>query len=264
MNKLILINILKDTINAYLKNELDTDKFTEIINNQKNVPLTEDKISYNEAEVFAFIFTNIPYYKILTTLTFLNLKLKQIAKTGNLKCIADLIEAYLSDLFNSINARINTEINAHIIELLSLFYRNDKLDKDKVFKLLNRNIINPYSLASMETAEQINYEQETIFSEQKDKTALREKISRANYNKKNSVDRSITKIIERYYDENLYRRFLDELNTIFASYDKPNKEDIDMIKDEIISNLRIAYEKAQKKWNEPKMIDENQLTLNLN
>lgn len=264
MNKITLIKIMEDILDLYLKNELNTDTFNDIVNNQKNSNLTEDAVSYNEAEFISILFKRIPYYRIMTVINDMINKLKLISTKPKQKCNKDLIEAYLSDLFPSIYARLTTEVNTHIGELLTLFYQHDELEYEETIKRLTRNIINPNYLASMDTAEQIDYIQETIFYIDSKKEPLREKISRANFNKRNSVERVTLKTITTYYDEKSYQEFIDALKNILLEYSKTDKEDASILKDELFSQLGTLHIKAQKKWNEPKVVDENQLTLKLN
>lgn len=264
MNKITLLKIIKNVLNLYLKNELNTETYDSIINNEKNSLLTEDSISYNEAEFISILFKKIPYYKIMTFINDIIIKLKSISITSKQKCINDLIEAYLSDLFSSIYARIITEVNTHIGELLTLFYQHSELRYNDTIKRLTRNIINPNYLASMDTAKQIDYVQETIFDIEPKKEPLRETISRANFNKKNNVERTTLKTLTTYYDEKSYQELIEAIKMILLEYSKTNEEDSNILKDELIGQLEILHIKAQKKWNEPKVIDENQLTLKLN
>lgn len=263
MNKITLIKIMENILDLYLKNELNTDTFNDIVNNQKNSNLTEDAVSYNEAEFISILFKRIPYYRIMSVINGIITTLNLISTVSKQKCISDLIEAYLSDLFPSIYARLTTEVNTHIGELLTLFYQHGELKYDDTIKRLTKNIINPNYLASMDTAEQIDYIQETIFYIDSKKEPLREKISRANFNKRNSVERVTLKTLTTYYDENLYQELTESLKDILAEYSKVDKKEASILKDELFSQLGTLHIKAQKKWNEPKPIDENQLTLKL-
>lgn len=264
MNKITLIKIMEDILDLYLKNELNTDTFNDIVNNQKNSNLTEDAVSYNEAEFISILFKRIPYYRIMSVINDIITTLNLISTVSKQKCISDLIEAYLSDLFPSIYARLTTEVNTHIGELLTLFYQHGELKYDDTIKRLTKNIINPNYLASMDAAEQIDYVQETIFDIKPKKEALRETISRSNFNKKSSVERVTLKTLTTYYDEKLYQELTESLKTILQEYSKANEEDSNILRDEIFSQLGTLHIKAQKKWNEPKEVDENQLTLKLN
>lgn len=264
MNKITLLKIIENVLDLYLKNELNTETYNNIINKKINSHLTEDAISYNEAEFISILFKNIPYYRIMPFINDLIAKLKSISITTKQKCLNDLIEAYLSDLFSSIYARLTTEVNTHIGELLTLFYQRNELKYEDTIKRLTRNIINPNYLASMDTAKQIDYVQETIFDIEPKKESLRETISRTNFNKKSSVERTTLKTLATYYDEKSYQELVESIKTVLLEYSKTNEEDANILKDELFGQLGTLHIKAQKKWNEPKVVDENQLTLKLN
>lgn len=263
MNKITLLKIIENVLDLYLKNELNTETYDNIINKKNNSHLNEDAISYNEAKFISILFKYFPYYQILPYLNEIITTMKRISIKPKQKCITDLIEAYLSDLFPSIYARLTTEVNTHISELLILFYQHRELKYEDTIKRLRKNINNPNYIASMDTAEEIDYIQETIFYIDSKKEPLREKISRANFNKRNSVERVTLKTLTTYYDENLYQELTESLKDILAEYSKVDKKEASILKDELFSQLGTLHIKAQKKWNEPKPIDENQLTLKL-
>lgn len=263
MNKITLIRIIEEIINLYLKKELNTENYNNIINSINTSTLTEDTISYNEAKFISILFKYFPYYQILPYLNEIITTMKRISIKPKQKCITDLIEAYLSDLFPSIYARLTTEVNTHISELLILFYQHRELKYEDTIKRLRKNINNPNYIASMDTAEEIEYVQETIFDIPPKKEALREKISRTNFNKKSKIEHITQKNLTTYYDENLYQELIASLKDILAEYSKVDKKEASILKDELFSQLGTLHIKAQKKWNEPKPIDENQLTLKL-
>ncbi len=262
MNKLILINIMKNIISLYLKNELNEETFSQVTNNLEKITATENEIAYNEASFISYLFENITYYKLMSSLNGLIITLNTLDINSKQKCIKDLIEAYLSDLLPIITGRLVTEINAHIQEIIILFYQRDNLPYQDTIKRLKRNIINPSYLASMDTAEQMTYTQETIsnFALPKEET-LRESISRTNFNKKNSIERNTTKLFTNYFNEELYQKLIESLKELIYTYSLENSTDADLLKDELLPILYNLHQKAKKKWNEQKPIDENQLTL---
>ncbi len=261
MNKLILIQIIKEIIPMCLKNELNTDSFNNIINNTGSIALTDEAVSYGESEIISLLFKNIPYYQIMTFLNKLVSTLNKICITPKEKCIKDLIEAYLSDLLPSIYARTTTEVNVHIQELLTLFYQRGVLEYTDTIKRLTRNIINPNLLASLDTAEQINYTQSILPNFIVKEEPLRETISRANFNKKNSIERSTQKTLTNYYTEQSYQELVSSIINVLDKYSLQDKEDSETLKDELFAQLGTLHLKAKKKWEETKPIDENQLTL---
>lgn len=264
MNKITLLNIIENILHLYLENKLNTDTYDNSINNPTNTKLTEDAVSYKEAEFISILFKKLPYYRIMLVMNDLINTLNLISTTSKQKCVKDLIEAYLSDLVPSIYARLTTEVNTHIGELLTLFYQHGELNYDDTLKRLTRNSINPNYLASMDIATQIDYVQETIFNINSKKESLRETISRTNFNKKNKIERVTLKTLTTYYNEDSYQKLVEALKAILLQYSKTEETDSNILKDELFSQLETLHLKAQKKWNEPKQIDENQLTLKLN
>lgn len=265
MNKLILINIMKEIISLHQKNELNEDTFNYTINKFICNRPSDNEIAYKEATFISYLFENIPYYKLMITINSVLITLNKLNLTSKQKCIKDLIEAYLSELLPSITARLSTEINAHIQELITIFYQRNELPYQDTIKRLKRNIIKPSYLASVDTAEQIDYKQETIFNfELPKEEALRESISRSNFNKKSNVERTTTKTFTKYYNEELYQKLIASLKEVIYAYSLENELDSDYLKDEILSSLNNLHQKAKKKWEETKPVDENQYTLKFN
>lgn len=261
MNKLILIKAMREVIRLYLSNNLTIEEFENILNIINNTHFNEEQTSYEEALFISYLFENIPYYQILPFLNDLFPKLPSLLKSNpKLELIAQLMEGYLSELLPSIMARISTEVSAHVYELLKIFYQKESFNQENTIKRLKRNIYQPSYLASADIAEGYIYQQQHIEGINIEEEALRETISRNNYNKKNNIERATQKLMNKFYDEESYKKFLSELKRILNSADE-NKETIEFLKDEIFIKLEEFHIKAKNKWDEQQIQDPYQLTL---
>lgn len=262
MNRLVLIKIIEDIVKLHLKNNLTLENFNKVINKQKGISVNDDKIAYEEAKFTSFLFQNIPYYKILITFINIITNLHHLETNPEQKFIISLIEGYFSELTSNLNNRITTEYYAHIIELLFIFYQEKSFENHNIADKLVKNAIIPDILTSMDTANQINYHQETIEDFKIKEIALREKISRSNYNHKNRLENQIIKMLTKYYNESLYQEFLVSLNA-FLERNAGKNSDFYLIKDDLNYYLTSFFNRVIEKWQTP-FTDQQQLTLKLN
>lgn len=251
MNKLKLLEIMKQLILLYKQGLLTDQNYQMVVNSIPTPNLTEDLISYKETELICFIFKEIPYYQILLFLNNLCEELRKIEKENpkmDTRNTISLITAYLSDLFGNIYGRITTEVNVHIYRLLLNYYQKGTLNPKREIDSLRQNCCNPEALTGLFVAGNLDFEQITLLGFEEEKGILREKISRSNYNKRSSIENAIQKTITKFFDEDSFERFLLSLKNCFNLYHEENPEDCDVLKDEILMHLTVFFKKSQKAW----------------
>lgn len=259
MNKLKLLEIMRQLILLYKQGLLTSQSYQEVVNSIPTPTLTEDLISYKETELICFLFKEIPYYQILTFLNSLCIELNRIRKEEpqiDTKNTLPLIVAYFSDLFNNINGRVSTEVNVHIYRLLLNYYQKGTLNPKREIASLKQNCCNPEALTGLFIAGNLDFEQITLLGFEEEKGILREKISRSNYNKRSSVENAVQKIIIKFFDEESFEKFLQDLQNCFNSYHEENPKDCDVLRDEILMQLTVFFQKSQKAWNTQKKTKE--------
>lgn len=252
MNKLKLIEMIKQLIQLYKQGLLTASSFQKVEEDILTPSLNEDFLSYKETEFICFIFREFPYYQVLPKISDICTQLNTIAHENpktNKNATISLIVAYFSELFINISARVNTEINVHIFELIHYFYHHRILDCKKTITSLKRNSCSPESLTGLLVANQIQFEQITILGFENPKGELREKISRSNYKKRSSIENNVQKNITKFYDEDSFEKFLISLNTCFDTYHQEQPKDCELLKDEILMQLNKFYQQAKKSWN---------------
>lgn len=253
MNKQILLAITQQALNLYLKNELTQESFHDCITKTPYERIETEKISYLETKFLYFVFETIPYYRICDFMFKFTQYLHTISK-DNKDCsnIATLIESYISDIFIHIDSRIATEINAHIYELAEIYYQCDLLDYDLTMKRLKRQLIPPYFIVSMESTENFGYTQEKLPGFKQDEEPLRERISKNNFNKKYNTERSLKRLIVKYYDSDKLESFITALENNIKAYQEENKNDANILFDHIKPALQKLFIYAIQEWEQQK------------
>lgn len=260
MNKIKLIEMMKQLILLQKKGLLTKEGYEKIEKNTLTLPINDDLLSYKETSLICFLFQEIPYYQILRFISELCMNLAEIEQEiGKNYTAISLILAYFSDLSQNINARVETEITVHIALLLQKFYQNNSLETESTIHILTNNCCNPESLTGMPIAQNGTYEQETLSGFIDKKEALRETISRSNYNRRYSIDNSTQKLIVKFFDEKTFEEFLKALNKCFNEFARVNPIDCEILKSDILLKEKELYQKAQKTWqkNSEKKKEEN-------
>ncbi len=251
MNKIKLLEMLKQLIALQKQEKLTLESFQEVEKNTELTSPSNDLVSYKEAELICFLFQEMPYYHILNLLNKLCMNLAIIATNDTkAKTTISLINAYLSDLLKNITARVETEVNIHIAWLIQNYYQNDSLDPNRTIQALTKNSVNPKNLAGMFVADSIHYEQAFIPGFESQKEELREKISKVNYRKRSSIENTVQKLVNKFFNESSFEQFLVALRNCLAYYKKENVNDCEILEDEIMIQLKNFYQKAKKSWQE--------------
>lgn len=253
MNKLRLIQILKQLLDLYKNEELNAETYQLTVENTPKKQFTDNLISYYETDFLCYLFTNIPYYQIFNFLNGFCVTLNRLNEENkNFDSVISLLQAYLSDLIDTISARISTEVATHIYELAMIYYQCNHLNPEIVIPRLLKNKCDPAFLTSVDTAENIYYEQETLPGFTISKENLRESISRSNFRKRNSVENNTQKMITRYFDEKSFENLLEETKKCLEVYQKENQRDGEILGEEILMRLKLIYKKSLKTWQTPK------------
>ncbi len=254
MNRLTFINILLEATVDFQNNQLDSIKYIEIINNASIPNYDSNQISYNETKFLYLLFDSLPYYKIPNFLnTFINY-LKQITSNKKTAMITKLLESYITELKVNINKRLATEIDLHIYQL-AISYLNNSLNPPKVIEILKKNISKSKYLTSMEIAENINFEQNTLYFFKEEQLNLNEIISQKNYQKSSSINKNTQNFILKHFTNNTLEDFISYIiETILSSQDE---ELIDFFINIFTKELNNIYTIILKKWQSPKKKTKN-------
>ena len=246
MNRLNLTTLLKDIINLYIE-----DKFTYIyiistmnlIGNEEN---DENKNAYLQTELIATMFSQFPYYRLLSDLTDLGNYIIEVTQgNSNYKNIAKLLKnGCLAEMIPDIKRRVQTETMAHITTLLYI-YKKSELKPDTVLNHLTKNMYDPNILTSMDYAESINYKQESIPGIEMKILSLREIISRANTNRKEAVRRNLEEYTIKNFDEKSLEDFIQQVINIIGQSSLSDKE---LLKDTISEILTALFAKSVIVW----------------
>lgn len=260
MNRLVLTKLLKNIVDLYVE-----DKFTYIyiintLSNIENEEYDEDQNAYIQAELITTLFAKFPYYKILNELNNLGDYIIESTKcNSNFKNILGILKnGCLGDMVPDIKRRIQTEAMAHLQELLYV-YKTSELNADFVISHLTKNMVIPKILTSMDYAESINYRQQVIPGIMFKRMTLRETISRANSNRKESIRRNL----EEFTIENFTERELEDfMHQVTKIIEESNIADKDLLKSTIYEVFMLLFSKVVLVWEEKKAhVDYNQLSL---
>lgn len=192
MNRMVLTKLLKSIVDLYAEDKFTYSYIIETLNNIVDEEFDEDKSAYLQTEFVKNLFELFPYYRLLSDLNDLGDYIIECTKeTPNFENISKLLKnGCLSDMIPNIKRRIQTETMAHITVLLYM-YKTNELKPNIVLEQLTKNIYNPHILTSMDSAENINYKQETIPGISIKTMSLRETISKSNNNRKEKVRKNL-------------------------------------------------------------------------
>ena len=258
MNRMVLTKILKNFIDLYID-----DKFTYIyiintLDNIENEEYDEDKNAYLQASLLSTLFSIFPYYRILNDLNDLGDYIIESTKANiNFKAISRLLKnGCLGDMVPDIKRRAQTETLAHIMELIYM-YKSGELNPNIVISHLTKNMFDSKILTSMDAAEIINYNQETIPGVELKNISLRENISRSNTNRKENIRRNLEEFVTDNYDEETLEKFIQEVINII---DQSSLSDKELLKNTIYESLISLFAKAVVAWENRPDEDVNQLS----
>lgn len=263
MNKTKLIIIIRNLLILFKNNSLTIEEYEKEIADEQIYNIENDYVSYKEIELICFLFENFPYYQILSVLNDLINHLKQINQSVKSKLITSLIEAYISSISDSINRRIDNEINAHLFELLHRYYQFGKIDYSTIKKTLTRNIIAPENNTGMDIAENYRYVQETIPGTTVKKEALSEQISKKNYSKNYSVESKIKKAIIKYLDKDSLTSFISAILELIEATREEDEITAIQLKELYVPKLDSFKASAHKQWDKRNSQSEDNLQLKL-
>lgn len=259
MNRMVLTKLLKDIINLYIENKFTYVYIIDVFSKMQIEEYDEDQNAYYQAEVMRMIFEHIPYYRVLKELSDLGDYLIEVTKSNRAfkSTAVVLANGCLGDMIPDIKRRVLTETMTHITELLYI-YNHNELTKELVINRLTKNMYNPILLTSMDTAENINYEQTTLPGLENKHVALRDTISRSNSNRKDRIRRNMEDYTIANFDEKNLEDFYTKVINFIEESELPDK---DLLKEPITECLTNLFAKAVVAWDETPE-DTNQLSLN--
>lgn len=234
MNRLMLFNIFMGVLKHYIETqEVGIENFKKIVDSVPFEEYDEDKCAYVESLLVFYIFTNIPYYKIESTLDCIKKKLKiSCSAYDKYNALSRIIcDGCVAELMPSLKRRVETEVNMHILELAGNFYREGRLSSKKTIEsekdAINRlaiNICNTISLTGTSTAENLFYTQVNFLESPQSKKTLREDISRSNSRFACGVTDALRDNIVQYYDMNTLENFINLVDSQIKKSDLKDKE----------------------------------------
>lgn len=222
MNKLGIINIIKCIIELYINDQLTYEKYKDIIVTIKDEPYSDNAVVLNESELICLILRLVPYHKIHNFLDNLILYIQNLDKKRECN-FTFLIDAYLADLVQSINYRIDSEVKAHVLDFLQRYYLNYEFDKQTILDIIQRNKMLPennvsYYMAKEKTNQQVF---EEAFTERE---SLKDFVSRSSYKERSRIDAEIKKLLTKI-DENSFDKFVSIIQSIIDELNRINPND---------------------------------------
>ncbi len=258
MNRLILTIMLDQIIKLKVSNNLNKETLMEVIESEYFEPYNNDKNFYFQANIICYLFDHLPYYEIMGFLTELIAFVKESTKDNiHAKSQAEVLKGCLADMLPDIKRRIQTEVMAHLLELLQINYIDESLFQEKAIETLQKNLYNASLLTSADVAEGYLYPQATIEGIELSKPSLRDLISKSNASRKENVSKTLRQYTLNHYDETSIEKFITQLYELIEKSSIANKE---ALTDSIYKVLNKLYINMVLKWNEEKEED-NQLSL---
>ncbi|MBQ8659375.1 MAG: hypothetical protein IJ475_00860 [Bacilli bacterium] len=212
MDRIKLLNILKQLLTLYFNNEISETNILTTIKENSNIETDINLVPYKETEIVYFLFQKLPYYKIYDELEDFSMILYAFGRTNeSIKVITTLLIAYLKDLDFIIQNRINTEINLHIYEMSTYYYLRLYLDENLFSKKISQNSSRVEEMVGMSVAKNINYTQLVLPGIEEEKQNLREDISKHNCTIKLNIEKQLIKGLKNHYDEATYNTLTEEI-----------------------------------------------------
>lgn len=253
MNRLILLEILKQIILLRLKENITLENYRRVIEKAPKIEIDDNLIAYKETEILYTLFQSVPYYQVNLFLDDLLLNLDQLKEEKQTTC---LLEGIISSILPSLKARMSTELNAHIYELIKSFYQSNHLNDEKIIEQLQKNLYSPDHLTGWDIA---TFEQLYFFKEEN----LREKISRTNYYRKHKSEDLVVSSMIKYFStiENA-ELFATAVNDLFSTPKVKDNKKLSPLGYLLLEQLSVLYKKFVKVSIEnSKKKDEHQLSL---
>ena len=244
MNRLKVLSIIKELIELYIQNNMNYQTSMLVIKNLKEEEFSEDLVAIKESEIISFILSCVPYYQI-------NLFLQKFLKSfNNLNLnkesdIALLVSPYLEELSVTINYRINTEVRAHIKELLNRYIYDYEFESIHIAQILFCNIVLPENNV---VCDNYDNKQEKLFEIIKEDTT-RESISKNSYNERRKYLHQIKKILlnigEKSF-ENFESIIFESINKFLLTDSETGIELVKLYQEEF-NELKIIYKSQTDK-----------------
>lgn len=262
MDRTMALNMSKEMIRKDLESPLTFEYFKEIVDNTKITSSTEDQEVYTKSTLICFLFDSLSYCEIEDYIMLFGSNVKRMcASIDWYNGVARMIQASVYDLLVEISRRIETEVLLHLYDMLEIFLKYPELFSEKVTKYIDKNICDVNKLATLDVAEEYQYEQLGITGIVQKKERANEKFSKANYYRKDNIRKSIKKYILKNYNEESFGDFVKALDNVIDNLDI-SKEKIYQLKEKYKEVIESLYVYVSPIWldNQNKK-DVNQLTL---
>lgn len=249
--------MLKQLFILFINNSLTKESIHNVIENTPKEESDSKRLAFIEMEFISILFQNIPYYLIREAQMSFIQEIDSYKENNHSKSdlIIELLISSILELSPCIRARIETEIYAHIYNII----REKTVDKEKLINVLKSNSLSAEYLCSLDLAKSYAIEQLNITGVDFKKEDFKDIISYQNYSKLNALQKGCKKIaFDKYSNEEL-----EALIHLFKSLlnDESDHQFGKVIKKNYLPYLYKIFKHIEKRRDK---VDPNQYTLSLN
>lgn len=217
MDRLFIIKIINDYLIS------DNNDLVKIIDNAvANYNLfSQEESSKKEIDLLYNLFNKYPYYLVPYAINEIKKDFRKISASQPIyQKYTILVEGYFLELMPTIERRIETEINGHLIYLLRKYYEKNNNLPSETKKVLKTNIYSTELLVGYNLLKDEQYHQEELipFASQN----FREKVSINNYKLYYRSQKNLIELIMKYFSSDDFDKFIANLEIILIEL---NKED---------------------------------------
>lgn len=239
----------------YLKNSLDEQSLTDIIDRVCLEKTFKNEDIYQETQLIKYLFTIKKYYEIEKFCDeFIAFIFKIPCNSKKTQADIGLIAETLEKINEKIKFRIHSQVDIHIYTLLKLNYIEGLNDNNISFILENSSYID--NAIGIDLAESFACEQYSFFdnsynlADQSDEP--REILSKHNQKIKSIIQETINFLITEYYSTTTLKRFINSFNQILENI---NLETEDKRSLYYFFSLKMQYyfKQARKNWQKKKI-----------
>ncbi len=199
MNKNILLNIIKKCLIQLIDHNLNATSYLNIYNNRVIEELNPNKLVYEETLFFTDIFSIIPYYDIKNLFRIFQNNLEIIDDDLNHKDYTiPILIAYLMDLTEHLDERINTIIDNKLYYIFSNYLFYNYIDLNKITDILLKNDCDINKLFGLSVAENYLYDQISFVNQN---INLDEEVSKSNFNYKTKCLNNLIELLTKNINE---------------------------------------------------------------
>ena len=245
-----------EAIKLYLKDSLNEQSLTEIINNIRLEKSFNNEDIYQEIQLIKYLFSIKKYYQIERFID------EFIAFIFNIPCKSKTIQADIGlivDALEKINEkltfRIHSQVDIHIYTLLTLNYIEGLNDKNSSIILKNSSYMD--NVIGISLAESYVYEQ-CSFVDYLESNDAKEILSKKILEIKKNIKEKINLLIVTYYDVITLENFINSLDNILKSINL-KKEDKRIILYLFNLAMQFYFKQARINWQNKKTKAKNEI-----